>query len=203
MSTATRKLTKTRKLRDPAFSGTSPGLTGSKKYLSPDELFGALKALREEVGGQNLVIIGGIAMQHYGSDRLTGDLDLLAKTVPAMVSFYSKKPKKLTFGGVRFRVGGVPVDILVRDDELQKLYQNAYKEGMKSPLKMVSMEHLTVMKMAAPRLKDKTDLAFLLAHPKLDYEKTRKLAVLYLGWYAGQELDSFRAEAEWRKKAGI
>jgi hypothetical protein len=62
-----------------------------------------------------------------------------------------------------------------------------------------TMEHLAVMKMAAGRPKDQTDLTFLLSHSKLDYKKTRKIAVLYLGWYAGQELDSFRAEAEWRK----
>ena len=177
-----------------------------RRILSHEALVDTLDALREEEGGAELVVAGGLAMQSYGSDRLTADLDLLASTVPALVFNYAKKPTKLSFGGVRFEADGVPVDIIVRNDELCPLYEEAHRQGvrnMKIGRGIVPMEYLAVIKMAAGRAKDMLDLTFLLTHPRLKYPKTREIAVKYLGWYAGKELDSLLAEAKWKKESGI
>lgn len=174
--------------------------TKKKRFLSPEVLEETLEAL--EVEGDQFVVVGGLAMQSYGSDRLTGDLDLLAETVPVMVHKF--KATYLSFGGVRFVMNGVPVDIIVRNDDLRALYRDAYEKALdETTTRVVSLEHLAVMKMAAGRSKDMLDLEFLLTHPRANYASIKALAVRFLGWYAGKELDVLRSEAEWKKKSGL
>ena len=174
-----------------------------KRFRSSESLVDTVDELRLEEGGSELVIAGRLAMQVYGSELLTCELELLAWSVPPLVSVYSKKPVKLPSGGVHFEVRNqIPVNIIVRDDELCPLYEEALLQGNRRT-GVVPMEYLAVMKMAAGRAKDKLDLTFFLTHPHLKYSLTREIAVKYLGWYAGKELDSLSAEAKWKKEAGI
>ena len=70
-----------------------------KRFLDPKQL----ESAAAEVGalakqeGVRVALIGGFALQHYGSDRLTGDIDFAADSV--LEGLPSGPP--LSFGGVQ------------------------------------------------------------------------------------------------------
>ena len=152
--------------------------------------------------GVKVVVIGGVAMMVYGSDRMTKDVDVatvdeyLAELTPI---------RQLTFGGFVGRTpGGREVDLVVRSDDYRDLYEEAVSlagdEGL--PLLVVSPEHLLALKMAAGRGKDELDVKFLLGSGRVDYTAARWIVKKYLGEYAARVLDSLRDEVEWTKSRG-
>lgn len=108
-------------------------------------------------------LAGGIAMHIYGFTRATADVDMVAQATLPLESHGD-----LNFGGesYRIRVGKrtVTVDVIVRNDELKKVYETALAGALEtdSNLKIVSPEWLVVMKHFAARAKDKLDLIWLL-----------------------------------------
>ncbi len=113
--------------------------------------------------GIAIALAGGIAMHIYGFTRATTDVDMLAQQILPLESH-----GELNFGGESYRVEvgrrTVTVDVIVRNDELRKIYEVALAGALEtdSDLKIISTEWLVVMKHLAARAKDKLDLIWLL-----------------------------------------
>jgi hypothetical protein len=175
------------------------------KFLSPEVLLAGVAEVASLAKQERIrvVLVGGLAMQHYGSDRLTGDLDFAA--AEALRSLAVIRP--LTFGGVQATTpGGVPVEIIVRDDDYQALYEEVVAL---SPLvrelgvRVARPEHLVALKMAAARDKDVLDMKFLLGVEGLvDGGKARAIVRRHLGPYAAQEFDRVVDEVAWERQTG-
>lgn len=175
------------------------------RFLSPQQLLAGvaevLHLAREE--GVEVVLVGGLAMQLYGSDRLTGDLDFAAEApLDALAPI-----RELTFGGVQTTTpSGVPVDFIVRDDDYRQLYREAMNVSPVAAafgVRVVPPNYLVAMKMAAGRDKDTLDLKFLLAQDGLvDAAATRAIVRRHLGPYAAQEFDRIADEVAWEKQRG-
>lgn len=148
----------------------------------------------EEVGmlaqqhGVTVLLIGGVAMQHYGSDRFTADLDFAASGVlPGLVPEHP-----LVFGGYQSHTpGGIPVDWILRSDDYAAVFTEALEHpqwvpGLAVPL--VRPEYLVVMKMVARRRKDELDLETLLELGVVDTGKALEVTKRLLGAYAADDL---------------
>jgi hypothetical protein len=169
------------------------------KFLNPGDIEEAIEeiaaiARRERT---DAVLVGGVAMSVYGSDRLTKDVDVACRDNLRGL----KKLKELSFGGVSATSpAGHPVDVIVRSDAYHLLYEaaieNALDEGL--PLPVASPEYLAALKMAAARDKDVLDLETLFRLGVLDVAKTRSIIRQYLGEYAAREWDSLISEFEWK-----
>jgi hypothetical protein len=139
--------------------------------------------LAEGLGG-GVALVGGLAMQAYGSTRATRDVDVLAPDVdlPRDIG----RTKKLTIGGVSYVRNGIPVDVIVRCDEEQALYEFARVTSRKIagiPIPVVTPECLALMKYTARRDKDMLDLRFLLAN---DLVSVQKAVGIFLDIYHGE-----------------
>lgn len=140
--------------------------TSSVKDSIPTEIGIEAAEVAAKVAGENGIacaLAGGIAMHIYGFTRATTDVDMLAQTVLPLESH-----GELNFGGESYRVKvgkrTVSVDVIVRNDELQKIYETALAGALEtdSDLKIISAEWLVVLKHYAGRAKDKLDLIWLL-----------------------------------------
>jgi hypothetical protein len=194
-----------RETRPNSSEGTPPSGHRMRRFLAPELLIAGVSeivaiAARARV---TVLLVGGLAMQHYGSDRLTGDLDFAARKVPKVLPMLGT----LSFGGVQTSTAcGVPVNFIVRGDDYADLYQEAI---LASPVvtelgvRVVLPEYLAAMKMAAGRDKDFLDLKFLLSQEGLvDAAKARVIVRKHLGPYAAREFDSLVDEAAWQKSRG-
>lgn len=172
-----------------------------KRLPSYDELLEAASEVAEAAaaGHEGVALAGGLAMQVWGSPRLTADLDVVASSELG----YSGDP--LSFGGVRSRVGIVPVDIIVRADEYRPLYEAALHDAVSvedvAPL-VVEPEYLVAMKMVAGRPKDESDARYLVLLDDFDGSRAEAIVRQYLGPYAVREYRSLVAEAKWRRQRG-
>jgi hypothetical protein len=148
-----------------------------------------------------VAIAGGLAMQFYGSPRLTNDVDLIADSAEGL-----DWKKRLTFGGVRGEASnGVDVDVIVRDDEWADLYMGALVSAVsleEAPIRVVPAEFMVVLKMIPKRDKDETDLIYLLQMKELNYDEVTRYVREYLGKFGVSELKSYRKQADWLKEKG-
>jgi hypothetical protein len=174
-----------------------------KRFLAPEVLEETARIVYEIAQGERvpIALIGGYAMQLYGSDRLTGDIDIAAaerlKRLP--------RGKALSFGGQQTTVNGVPVDLVVRKDDYAALYEEAIEKaravtGVFYPV--AQPEHLAAMKMAAGRSRDLSDLEFLIASKTLDVLKATKVIHKHLGVYAAGEFTRLVEEVRWKASRG-
>lgn len=176
-------------------------MTSSSKnihFLTGDEIQRAIAEVIDSPTMVHIALAGGAAMQVYGSDRLTKDVDFLSN-IDEVEGFL--KQKKLSFGGSSTKSpSGLPVDFIVREDDYLYLYREALDTAidMGLPVKVIKPEYLAAIKMAAGRTKDEEDLRKLIL---LGLEKTatRKLIKRLLGTYAAEDFDSYVYEIEWRK----
>jgi hypothetical protein len=177
-----------------------------RKFLDPAKLEEAVLQVvaihhASEAPGP-LVLVGGFAMQLYGSDRLTGDLDFAAERLgPEALP----EGKPLTFGGYQTTApNGVPVDIIIRSDKYAGLYAAAiedpaiWKGGPLDGLLVARPEYLAAMKMVAGRKRDEADLDFLIVSDTIDTEATRYIIRNHLGPYAADEFEELALVARWR-----
>jgi hypothetical protein len=174
---------------------TSGGI--AKKYLDASDIELAIAdvARLAKNSGVRVALVGGAAMQLYGSERLTKDVDFIASG--ALADLAEIKP--LVFGGYQTQTSGVPVDWILRDDDYAGLYEealNVAKVLPGSPVRVVSPEYLAAMKMAAGRRKDEDDLRALLRSDALDIEATEKVIRSWLGRYGVQSFRAFAREAK-------
>jgi hypothetical protein len=171
-----------------------------ERLPSYDELLAAVYRVVEHDKITPAAIAGGLAMQIWGSSRLTGDLDIVAENV------LGYDGEALSFGGVRTKEGNIDLDVIVRNDEFRDLYEAALDEGTLDlegiPLPVVVPEYLVAMKMVAGRTKDEGDVRFLVLQEDFDLEKAEQIVREHLGRYAVRELRSIIDEAKWRRSRG-
>lgn len=154
----------------------------------------AILARQEHV---RIALLGGAAMQIYGSDRLTTDVDFVADD-----TFTLKDAHELSFGGVRgLAPNGIPVDLIVRQDDYAELYVEALRtaqpvDGLEIPV--VLPEFLAAMKLAAWRPKDEGDLQTLILSGELDIKAARVVIRSFMGHHAAENFDRVVYEIEWR-----
>jgi hypothetical protein len=123
----------------------------------------------------DIALAGGIAMHVYGFTRATTDVDMVAAAVLPL-----ERDKELSFGGETYSVSvdgrEIAVDVIVRSDELTRIYQVALAHAVETErgLKIITPEWLVVMKHLSARAKDKLDLLWLLQQESLvDREKIK------------------------------
>lgn len=187
-----------RLLSGPSRLQRSKHAAGSKRLLSPQELAAAVTEVAKLARDQDVdvALLGGYALQQYGSDRLTSDLDFVADAVLDDVELM----QPLSFGGYGAIVCGVPVDFIVRDDRYGRLYREALStavwiQGLDVPV--VQPAYLLAMKMAARRSKDDADIEFLLENNVVDIDRTAQIVEDFLGCYAADEFLLLVDELKW------
>ncbi len=145
--------------------------TSSVKDSIPTEVGIKAAKLLAEIAGENsieIALAGGIAMHIYGFTRATTDVDMLARAVLPL-----EVKRQIDFGGEGYEIDvderKVPVDIIVRNDKLAKIYLAALNQAKLTDfgIKIVSPEWLVVMKHFSSRAKDKIDLTWLLQEEEL------------------------------------
>lgn len=165
-------------------------------FPSSDKLLDAAREFQAKL--TKSALLGGLAMQLYGSSRLTADVDIAAAKLPPKT-----KGRALSFGGVRTKASnGIEVDIIVRDDDWEELYEAAcYHAVMIDGLRVVTKEYLAVIKMAAGRPKDDIDAKFLLSLPgdQFDVREGYRIAKHFLGAYGAKDYRQLLAIAVWEK----
>jgi predicted TIM-barrel fold metal-dependent hydrolase len=170
------------------------------KFLDPKEIEEAITEVAElaRTGEVDVALVGGAAMEIYGSDRLTKDIDFAVDMhIPGLPVL-----RPLTFGGFASETSQkIPIDVIVRDDAYADLYREAIEHAVDAglPVKVVTPEHLAALKMAAGRVKDELDLKKLIELNAVDVPKTRKIIKTYLGEYAARTFDAIIDEIAWRR----
>lgn len=161
-------------------------------------------------------LIGGLAMNIYGSDRLTKDIDIIStRRLPISPD---KIAGPLRQGGERYVIKTsrrfANVDWIIRNDGFKKMFQEALAESVKmSGTPVITPEWLVILKFIAGRFKDQEDAIFLLSRKGLVNRKTIKEKIIkhagqmawdlakhgYQRWYDmadGRKLEEERNERE-------
>ena len=187
-------------------------MTGSSgsKALAPFLLAEVATILGDIASKQRtpVALVGGFALQYFGSPRLTGDVDVIAAR-----PLHDLEPtQSLNFGGQKTTIVApgnrsvgtnvsVPVDVIVRDDEFASLYAAALDHVLDkgAPLPIVEPEYIAAMKLVARRPKDEEDLAFLVTSNVIDLDKAERVIRKHLGGaFAAREFRAAVEEAVWR-----
>ena len=176
-------------------------MTGGRKkrFLAPEVLEAGAREVsdlaREE--GAHAALCGGYALQLYGSPRLTGDVDVVVdRSIAALPS-----GTPLSFGGYQTETpSGVPVDLILRSDDYERLYDEALHTAQRvegAALPVVRPEYLVAMKMVAGRGRDSADFDWLVTEGDVDMRRVRRIVREHLGPYAVGELDRLVEQARW------
>jgi len=177
---------------------------GRSPLLPPAELERAARDLLSTAASQGVkaAVAGGLALQQYGSPRLTGDLDVVAS---APIAGF-RKQKSLVFGGESVvGPGGVPTDIIRRDDAYRRLYAAGLRHAKPvNGMLIIQPEYLAAMKLAAGRTKDIADLEWMFAERVVNLRKAMEVVAEYVGGeYAARDLETIAMEVEWKRKRGM
>lgn len=159
-------------------------MNGLTDFINGDEALKAIETVGDvaDKNGIDWAVCGGIAMAIYGSPRLTKDADVIASRILPLVD--STRP--LGFGGQRYsiRVGlkDVPVDWIVRDDDVKKFYQTALADAVVAgEIPIITPEWLVILKYIAGRFKDQQDSLFLLREKGLVNRKLIRTNIKKVG----------------------
>ncbi|MGI8668437.1 MAG: nucleotidyl transferase AbiEii/AbiGii toxin family protein [Aridibacter sp.] len=133
--------------------------------------------------GIDWALVGGLAMNLYGSDRLTKDIDIIADKLLPMSQ--DQIVGKLKQGGERYLTETgkktVAVDWIIRDDEFKILFKQALQESVKiNDIPVLTPEWLVILKFIAGRFKDREDAVFLLSKEGLVDRKLIKQKIIDL-----------------------
>lgn len=168
-------------------------IKAKKKRPSTD----ALQKAADEVlrlakkAGVKVALCGGQALRAYGSPRMTDDLDFVADGVlPGFT-------KKLSFGGRKGVVKGVEVDLIVRNDDYQALYEAALVDTDDQDI--IARPWLVAMKMVANRGKDLLDIEWAVTDDPYCVKPARAIIREHLGIWAADEFDNIVRLAKWKK----
>lgn len=164
------------------------------KLLSYERLLETVKLI-EQID-KNAVLVGGFALCLYGSSRLTSDIDTIVDRVPDGF----EDATRLSFGGVRARIDGVPVDFIERDDDAEQLYREAHARALRMPgvpLSVARPEYLLAMKMFAGRKKDEADIEWMLCKKIVDRPLAEQIVRKFLGVLAAKDLRQLFDLADW------
>ncbi len=119
-----------------------------------------------EENGVDWALVGGLAMNLYGSDRLIKGIDVIAdKRLPMPEN---KIVGRLKQGGERYNTETnekiVTVDWIIRNDEFKPLFKEALKAAVRiNDVPVLTPEWLVILKFIAGRFKDQEDAVFLLS----------------------------------------
>lgn len=175
---------------------------GNMPPLTPEQIKAALKAIANQArkSGVKWALVGGTAMQRYGSPRYTFDIDIIADR-----PFDLEPHHMLAIGGYAYELetdtGVMDVDVIIRDDDYRPLYVEALRKARldDSGIPVITPEYMVALKMAAGRGKDEDDLLWLIKNGKVDVPQARKIVGrLVGGQFAQREFDSLVMEASWR-----
>ena len=147
-----------------------------------------------------LVLVGGIAMGVHGFSIFTKDVDFISRSIPSGFTVQ----RRLSFGGGSGKLDkcGVPVCFIVRDDDYKKLYEEARRKAVPlsgTRIKIITPEHLSVLKLVAKREKDEEDLKKLIRMKKINLRETRDIIKRQISRYALDDFNSYVEEVEWRR----
>jgi hypothetical protein len=176
----------------------------SKRLLAPEVLAEGADEVAElaQDSDVSVALIGGYALQLHGSPRLTGDVDVVASGPVRGL----RPRKQLSFGGYQSEApNGVPVDVVLRNDDYDDLYDEALDRSQRmrgAPMRVVTKEYLAAMKMVAGRGRDDADLEWLILSG-LNVRRTRGVIRKYLGVYAEQEFEQLVEETKWKASRGL
>lgn len=202
-------------IREGAAASTGAGkglraLLGKEKFINPEQIDRAIIAVKSmsEREGAMAILIGGVAMQVYGSPRLTKDVDFAVdRPLPQPENFRFLGP--IDFGGGAYIApDGAKIDIVVRNDEYKALYDEAIQAAILSEegILIVSPEYLAAMEFAAHTEKHTLDLKWLLKQKGL---VGRRLVSNLIYRHVGQKfgVESFdrvldEVELELRRRSG-
>jgi hypothetical protein len=178
--------------------------SGRKRFLDPETLEEAASEVSELARDEHVrvALIGGYALQLYGSPRLTGDIDVAAEDeIEAL-----PQGKTLSFGGFQSTApNGTPVDLVLRDDDYTGLYEEAIRESVRMQdvaMPVARLEHIAAMKMVAGRARDDADLEWIILSGEADLSEARAIIRRHLGPYAAQEWEQLVDETKWRASRG-
>lgn len=152
---------------------------------SASEAIDAVSKIAEE-NGIDWALIGGLAMNVYGSDRLTKDIDIISSRRLPVSS--EKIAGPLRQGGERYLIQTkkrtANVDWIIRSDGFKKMFNEALAESVEiSGTPVITPEWLVILKFIAGRFKDQDDAIFLLSRKGLVNRKIIKEKIIA---HAGQ-----------------
>ena len=179
-------------------------VTGRKRFLDPAAIEDAIAEVAElaRESGVEVALIGGVAMELLGSDRMTSDVDFACSGLLEHVQIRGS----LSFGGVAVLTSrGHPVDLVVRNDAYAGLYEEALESAVLEPglpVKVVLPRYLAAMKMAAGRDKDESDLKTLIRLGVVTFDDMVDVVRRHLGEYAVRELRGVFDEFAWLTAKG-
>lgn len=180
-----------------------------ERFISPDQINEAILSVKDMAAreGFSAALAGGVAMQVYGSPRLTKDVDFVVDAIPSDPGSF-RKTHPITFGGFSYLAPlGGKVDLIQRNDDYASLYSEALWSAVTTPdgVVVVSADHLAAMKFFAARDHDVLDLKWMLRQPGLvDVKKVAALVYKSMKQF-GQErfldfVDQTAVEDEMRKR---
>ena len=110
-----------------------------------------------EENGIDWALVGGLAMNLYGSDRLTKDIDMISTQRLPMLK--EKIIGQLRQGGERYQTDTdkktVLVDWIIRNDEFKEMFEDALAEAVKiDDIPILTLEWLVILRFIAGRFKD-------------------------------------------------
>ncbi len=157
------------------------------KFIDPErinEIVTMLQRLSEQQGF-HFALVGGVALQYLGSDRLTKDVDVVADVPAEFRGLTVLGP--INFGGVAYQTpSGGKLDYILRSDDFVELYEKALSGAIitEDGFPMVTPDYLAAMKFVAHitdrqgGAKHLEDLKWLLRQP--DLVNTKKVsAIIY------------------------
>jgi hypothetical protein len=182
-----------------------------ERFIDPEQINESIALIKKMAAEQgfNAVLIGGVALQVYGSPKFTKDIDF-ALDQPLEDPGTLRKTKPISFGGAKYTApNGASIDLIVRNDEYAKLYKDAITSSIQTPdgIVIVTPEHLAAMKLAAGREHDILALKWMIRQADLlDTKKARAVIYRFMGRYAQDRFDDIvdqaMIEREMKKRRG-
>ena len=169
------------------------------RFIDPQRINEIISKLQQLSKEQNFsfALIGGIAIQYLGSDRLTKDVDVVADAPLDPAGQFSVLGP-ISFGGTAYQTpSGGKLDYIMRNDDFKTLYEKALEEAVitEDGFPMVPPKHLAAMKFVAHitdrkgSVKHISDLKWLLRQENLvDPKEVEALIYGYAGGRLSQEL---------------
>lgn len=154
-------------------------------------------------------LIGGLAMDAWGMERATKDLDLavplgVAEQASALMTARATMPLRIGGMAVRDPENDIRVDLIDRRFHFSALFAAAIEEARQSlrtvrvgvtELPLVSLEYLLAMKLVSGDPKDDADVRRILTRDDLDYAAARHATEQHLGPATANRLDAMAREA--------
>jgi len=169
------------------------------KFIDPERINEIIALLQRlsATQGFRFALIGGVAIQYLGSDRLSKDVDVAAD-IPLVAGKDFIVIGPINFGGTAYQTpSGGKLDYIIRDDDFKNLYDKMLEEATitKDGFPMATPEYLAAMKFVA-HITDRrgsvnhiADLKWLLRQKGLvDVKAAEAIVYRYAGGRLPQEM---------------